>query len=345
MTRLSIAFSHALRFGSWAVLAALAFPLAWHEAIAAQAGLPAGMPVKERQQLLQAAGFDLTADGRTVMRSCGESRIVIRPAIAMTDFNGDGRAEAVILSQTDCDTVKKLHSTIVHRDARGIWQNAFDADGAIRPAEGRTDGWLNLDLVDGATIIPFVHDREAGRYARLDWVHYRQHLAQAIRPARTAPGALPTAGWTAPYSIGNLTPDEIAQIFTVVGYKRVGGSWKGCDGTSDAEFPADDNVVGGAPIIDLNGDGNPEVIVRDDGSECYGNSGGQFNILTPVPGGWKSVANGQDSPSILPARSRAGWRDIVDGGPGFCHSRYRNDGKGYQRVAAFEEAKGACSRQ
>ena len=123
----------------------------------------------------------------------------------------------------------------------------------------------------------------------------------------------------------------------------MGGAWKGCDGASEASLPADDNVINGAPIMDINGDGKPEVIVADGSYECYGNNGGQFHILTPVPGGWREIAEAQDMPIFLPTKSQTGWRDFSNGGPGFCHQRYRNDGKGYEAVGQYAESPGGCS--
>jgi hypothetical protein len=72
--------------------------------------------------------------------------------------------------------------------------------------------------------------------------------------------------------------------------------------------------------MDMNGDGNPEVIVNE---VCEGdNNGGRFTILTPAPGGWKVVGDGQDRPFFLKTRSRAGWLDYEEGGPGFwSHTR------------------------
>ena len=174
------------------VCAALVFAAQATSAAPGQIGFPTTMTAKERKLVLQSAGFDLSANGQTAVRSCGEREIPFKPGIAQGDFNGDGKIEIVMLSQNSCPGSNgKLHTTILYRDARGIWQNGFDSDGQIKPAEGRTDGWVNLNAVDGATVIPFVHDREGQRYSRLSWVQYRAMLCRRPVPTARRPAHCP----------------------------------------------------------------------------------------------------------------------------------------------------------
>ena len=309
-----------------------------------KSGFPAGMPAKDKKLIMEAAGYEVSPNGQSLLRYCGQRQAVAKPGVAMLDFNGDGKGEVVVLSQNDCPgSNMRVHTALIWFDAgRGVWQNILDADGQPKPGAGRVAGWLNLNIVDDGTVTPFAYYPEGQRYDRVSTLQYRRNLALAVRPDRTPPGTLPTAGWAKPWSVGNLTPGQLAQIFVAAGYKRGPKGWRGCQGTSEAMLAEENNVLGGAPIMDMNGDGNPEVIVRDESYECYGNSGGAFVILAPVPGGWKTVGTGQDTPAFFTTRSRAGWLDYYEGGPGFCHPRDRNDGKGYQNIGQYAESPGGC---
>jgi hypothetical protein len=327
-----------------------AFPLAAGAQAPARpnAGFPAGMAVKDRIEILQAAGFTASANGQNVSISCGEKEVPNRPGVGLVDLTGDGKPEFVVLGQRACpgETAPPIQVDIVMRRTDGIWQNILSARGTIKPAEGATAGWRNLTVVNGTKISAFVHDAAADRYANVSDLQARKNIALAIRPTKYPPGTLPTAGWAMPMAVGSLTPGDIAAIFTAAGYKRVGAGWKGCGGTSDAGLFEEDQLgPDQSSIADLNGDGQPEVMVYDASTECYGNTGTAFTILSPVPGGWKVVfRDGAGMPGILDTRSRTGWRDVVTGGPGFCHEAYRNDGKGYAAFRQVAEMPGACSR-
>lgn len=154
------------------------------------------------------------------------------------------------------------------------------------------------------------------------------------RPAPARPVAAgtaahyPTDGWTLPMAASTLTTAQRSAILLAAGYVRSGGRWTGCGGTTEARI-ADGGLIDRA-IVDLNGDGHPEVIAHDEGAACYGDRGFGYVILTPTAtGGWKAVLDEVGVPSILEARGPGGWRDIENGGPGFCFGRYRWAGTGY----------------
>lgn len=307
---------------------------------AGNTGFPANMTVADRKQILQVANFDLSPDLRNATRTCNDKARIAKIGIGRRDLNHDGKDEFFVLSQNDCPGDNgKLHATIVFFDPQTkLYQNMLDADGQPKIGPQRGTVWPQIDVTDGDETTSFAFVPSDRRYLPLSTIEYRKNLALARQPEKTPPGQLPTGSWAKPWNRGNLTPGQLAKIFITAGYKRGPGGWKGCDGTSDAEIPDGDNA-----IIDLNGDGNPEVVVRDDNAECYGNSGGRFTILSPVPGGWRKIGEGQDIPLILKTRSRAGWLDYEEGGSGFCHERDRNDGQGYKSVGQVADTPGGCS--
>jgi len=309
-------------------------------------GFPASLPLKDRIEIMQAAGYQITPDGRSVTVYCGDREVRQQPVVGSLDLTGDGKLDYLVMGTIDCpgEPPVPIKSDIVARRPDGIWQNILAVKGAPKPAEGSTDGWRNLTVTKGTQALSYVHDPVTQRYSLVSTIQARRNFALADRPTRPAANALPTAGWAVPYAMGSIPPGDLAAILIAAGYKRVGGKWKGCDGLSDVELFEDDQFDGAAPIMDLNGDGQPEVMVADSSTECYGIAGTHFNIVTPVPGGWSLILeSGEGFPVVQDSRNAAGWRDVVAGGPGFCHGLYRHDGKAYAAFRQVEETKGACS--
>lgn len=310
---------------------------------AGNTGFPAVMSVADRKQILQVSGFDLSTDLRNATRYCGDKQVVAKVGIGRRDLNKDGKDEFFILSQNDCPGGNgKLHAAIVFFDPQTrLYQNMLDVDGQPRIGAQSGTAWPPIDVADADKTTSFAFTASDGRYLPLSTIQYRKNLALARLPDKTPPGQLPTIGWAKPWSVGNLTSGQIAQLFIAAGYKRGPGGWGDCDGASGLRIPSEDEIGNGAPIMDMNGDGNPEVIVNQ---ICEGdNNGGRFTILTPLRGGWAIVGEGQDRPFFLTTRSRSGWLDYEEGGPGFCHARGRNDGKGYRDAGQIEDSPGACS--
>ena len=310
---------------------------------AGNTGFPANMSVADRRQILQVSGFDLSADLRNATRTCDDKQVVAKVGVGRRDINKDGKEEFFVLSQNDCPGGNgKLHASIVFFDPQTkLYQNMLDVDGQPRIGSQTGTAWPLIDVIDGDKTTGFVFVAGDSRYLRTSTVQYRRNVVLARLPDRIPPGQLPTAGWATPWSVGNLTPGQIAQIFAAAGYKRGPKGWGDCDGAGGVRIPDEEEIGNGSPVMDMNGDGNPEVIVNE---ICEGdNSGGRFTILTPVPGGWRVIGEGQDRPFFLKTRSRAGWLDYEEGGPGFCHTRGSNDGKGYRDAGRIEDTPGACS--
>lgn len=122
-------------------------------------------------------------------------------------------------------------------------------------------------------------------------------------------------------------PAEQATIFGAAGFVRRGKAWKSgeCDGAeSDSYSPGAIEQYG-----DINGDGRPEAIVTEGGAICYGNTGAAYWLLTKGPTGrWTLLDQGVGMLRVL--RSNAGgWPEIEVGGPGFCFTVLRFNGKAY----------------
>lgn len=166
-------------------------------------------------------------------------------------------------------------------------------------------------------------------------------LVAASAAATPASAAYPTDGWTLPMKAATLTPAQKDAIMRAAGFAKAGRQWKGCDGMSDASIT--DDGIAGAAIRDLNGDGRPEVVVMDEGSACYGNTGFHFTIVTPTPTGWKRWHDAVGIPTFLATKGAGGWADIEVGGPGFCFPVQRWNGRQYTVVRNQYEGK-PCRR-
>jgi hypothetical protein len=126
----------------------------------------------------------------------------------------------------------------------------------------------------------------------------------------------------------SVPPAEQAAIFTAAGFKRHGAAWKtdNCDGMeSESYSPGEIDTY-----RDLNGDGRPEAIVIEGGAICYGNTGMYFWLVSKQANGtWKPITDALAMPEFLRTKGVGGWPDIYMGGPGFCRSVLRWNGKAY----------------
>ncbi len=120
---------------------------------------------------------------------------------------------------------------------------------------------------------------------------------------------------------------EQAAIFKAAGFTRAGGKWH-----TDCDQP-DSGYYGPGEIEtyrDLNGDGRPEAVVTEGGSFCYGNTGTGFWLLSKQSNGsWKTLFQSPGMAEFLTTRGMNKMPDISVGGPGFCFSVVRWNGKAY----------------
>lgn len=86
-----------------------------------------------------------------------------------------------------------------------------------------------------------------------------------------------------------------------------------------------------AEAVDLNGDGQLEVLTKEFGS-CFGRTGMQMNLYIKAKSGqWKAQFGFPGEPKILKTKSN-GFPDIEILGPGTCFPVWRYDGQQYQVI-------------
>ena len=138
-------------------------------------------------------------------------------------------------------------------------------------------------------------------------------------------------------------PADIDAAYTAAGLVQKNGQWTGC--------PDDDYgkaSVADGDYRDLNGDGKPDLVITDEGTYCYGDTGQGFIVMTrDAGGGWSKLYNSPGIPTFLPTKVKTpgGWPDVEIGGPGFCFPVLRWNGKDYVFLRNHEEEKGACRGQ
>ena len=146
---------------------------------------------------------------------------------------------------------------------------------------------------------------------------------QVARPpeAPPSPASAPTSGLA-------LSEAGKAAVLRAAGFKSSGRVWRRCE----EETPTASYQPGAVEeVLDLNGDGRPEVVVTESSLFCYGNTAESFVLLTKGAGGWRVLLDEVGIPNVLKTK-RGGWPDIEVGGPGFGKFPvYRWDGKSYVR--------------
>ncbi len=115
-----------------------------------------------------------------------------------------------------------------------------------------------------------------------------------------------------------LSPGEVVTAFKAAGFKLKGKKWFACAEGSLGE------------IRDLNGDGLPEAIITESGTECHGMTGEGYSLVSKQPNGtWKLMSGSTGIPIFLTSRGVDNWPDLQVGGPGFCFPVLRWNGKSY----------------
>ena len=138
----------------------------------------------------------------------------------------------------------------------------------------------------------------------------------AVSPAIAAPPPAPV----------RLSSADRAAAFRAAGFKLLGGKWTtGCDDSSGAPYTPGTIET----VRDLNGDGQPEAVITEGSSFCYGNTETAFWLVSRQAGGWKLITNDTGIATFLPTRGVGQWPDIEIGGTGFCFPVQRWNGRAY----------------
>jgi hypothetical protein len=123
-----------------------------------------------------------------------------------------------------------------------------------------------------------------------------------------------------------MTKDDLAAAFTTAGFTQAAdGRWIRCQ----EDPPTLSYMAGQAEVIDLNGDGSPEVWISEGSTFCYGNTGNAVVLLTRAGNSWRKLLDEVGMQMVLETK-HDGWPDIEIGGPGFePFSVYQWDGIDY----------------
>lgn len=129
-----------------------------------------------------------------------------------------------------------------------------------------------------------------------------------------------------------LSPADRAGAFKAGGYQLKGKKWFACAEGTISE------------VRDINGDGLPDVVISEGGTECHGMTGAGYSLVSKQANGtWKLLSGGTGIPSFLKTQGVGGWPDLEVGGPGFCFPVLRWNGKHYA-LARYEYEGRRCKR-
>ena len=121
--------------------------------------------------------------------------------------------------------------------------------------------------------------------------------------------------------VPQLSQDELNAAYKAAGLTERNGKW--LDACQQPTEPKN-------KVVDLNGDGQPEVFVLVSDSSCYGLAGAQLSLLIKDKNGrWKSNFGFPAGDYRVLQAKTLGYPDIEIVGPGTCFPVWRWNGKEY----------------
>lgn len=271
---------------------------------------------REAASMITAAGFRI--QGNQIVNACGRPS---QPRPSPVDLDGDGRPEAVI---TDVDPACYGGAgeafSVIQRQGPAAWALVGAGRGRIKLLDSRTNGWRDYSL--------------EGPGCQRTWTYQPGQGYLSLKPCPGDGGPKPAATPAAPPKAAPGNPADREAAFRAAGFPLVRGKHPACDKAQEATIE----------IRDLNGDGRPDGLVSDFGSECYGSTEQGFVIVTKDAGGaWRKLYESQGIPTFQATRGAGGWPDIENGGPGFCFPIQRWNGTDYVTVRWKAYQPGACA--
>ncbi len=292
----------------------------WLAAICVLAAGPAaaqpGMGRAEATQLYTAAGYRIV-NAQPVNR-CGKPA---RPRVTFVDINGDQQPEALFVDNDPCYRPTGRAFAVLLNDG-GRWRSVIAGDGSIQAQATRSLGWLDMQVSAPDCVRNYHYDGR--RYVASGGC---AGAAAAAAPPATPPAAAPPPG-TAPAAPTKLTTQQAQAVFQAAGFTRRGGKWRHCDDPGTASAGAGEV----AQVVDLNGDGRPEVVLAEGGTFCYGHTGQGYWLMSQRGDGrWQVLDSGIGIVEVLTTKGSDGWADLSIGGPGFCFPVLRWNGREYKQ--------------
>jgi hypothetical protein len=303
-----------------------------------------GMSRAEATQLYGAAGFGVTKD--QPFNRCGKSS---QPRVAFVDVNGDQRPEALFVDEdVACYAPSGRYFAVLTKQG-GIWRPVIAGTGKVEALTGRSGGWSDMRVTDATCVRTWRF--AGGSYApATDCAGRPLAAAGSTTPrAAPAPGSIAPPGGSAAGdgtprvaepqgATTKLSPADEAAAFKAAGFTRKGSQWRGCGDSGTASYEAG-KIERAA---DLNGDGLPDALIVEGSSECFGNTGYGFWVVSKqADGRWKLLTQSGGVPEVLRTKGAEGWPDIRVGGPGLCFPVVRWNGTEY-RTQRWEYEERPC---
>ncbi len=272
--------------------------------------------------------FDIgTPKARAMLSRTPEVRDLVAEAfgIAAADLNDDGAGEIILVSRSGgfCGSAG-CQLVVLEKQGPGkiaAILSMYVGSEDLGVSREKLNGYRALLQLDGKGGVA-LGDRKGTPLYRKPMVYTVQAGARSA-PAAAA-GAAATAGAAKPAAQGAPGAWNEAQVIA----QATGGRMKAKSGTY-FDKDCNEKTDYGADVIDLNGDGQPEVFVNVSGTCMGGRAGVHLSLYIKNPAGqWKQQFGFPGMYNVLKTKSK-GYPDIEIGGLGTCFPVWRWNGQQY----------------